>query len=207
MPISVKVYCYHRLLSEGLGRLLEGEEDFEVVGLFSPADEIEVITARRAHILLTEAGVFLPSADGILDGEMARILLLWSGLQRQTGKYQLPRLVSRGISGIIPEDTSTDVLKKALRAVHGGELWLNRRLMEEMISTGNDTRAQLTVKEREIMSAVCRGLRNKEIGRQLGISEQTVKMHCNRIYKKLGVTDRLQLALYGYRSGESFDTI
>ncbi len=207
MPIALKIYCHHRLLSEGLGSLLEKEEDFDIVGLFSPADEFEVIAGRMADILLTETGIFLPSADEILAHEDAKVLLLWNGSQRHPEAYQLPRLVSRGISGIVPEESSTDLLKKAVRAVHAGELWLNRKLMEELISDRVDARAQLTRQERAIVSAICRGLRNKEIARQLGISEQTVKAHCNRIYKKLGVTDRLQLALYGYRTGEPLETL
>ena len=54
-------------------------------------------------------------------------------------------------------------------------------------------------KEKEVVSLICHGYRNKEIAQKLDISEQTVKSHCNRIYKKVGVTDRLQLALYTNR--------
>jgi DNA-binding NarL/FixJ family response regulator len=56
----------------------------------------------------------------------------------------------------------------------------------------------LTGKEEEITSLICKGFRNKEIAQKLNISEQTVKSHCNRIYKKVGVSDRVQLALYFY---------
>jgi len=60
-------------------------------------------------------------------------------------------------------------------------------------------RVKLTEAEKQIVFLICEGFRNKEIGKKLEISEKTVKSHCNRIYKKVGVTDRLQLATYIYK--------
>jgi DNA-binding NarL/FixJ family response regulator len=62
-----------------------------------------------------------------------------------------------------------------------------------------EKKIDLTKKEKEIVSLICNGCRNKEIAQRLDISEQTVKSHCNRIYKKVGVSDRLQLALYTHK--------
>jgi DNA-binding NarL/FixJ family response regulator len=68
------------------------------------------------------------------------------------------------------------------------------RLMACMKHSAPNVR--LAQREKEIISHICQGFKNKEIAQKLNISEQTVKSHCNRIYKKLGVNDRLQLALY-----------
>jgi DNA-binding NarL/FixJ family response regulator len=62
-----------------------------------------------------------------------------------------------------------------------------------------DRKIDLTRKEKEIVSLICHGYRNKEIAQKLAITEQTVKSHCNRIFKKVGVSDRLQLALYTHK--------
>jgi DNA-binding NarL/FixJ family response regulator len=62
-----------------------------------------------------------------------------------------------------------------------------------------EKKIDLSKKEKEIVSLICHGCRNKEIAQRLDISEQTVKSHCNRIYKKVGVSDRLQLALYTHK--------
>ena len=90
---------------------------------------------------------------------------------------------------------------QAIKVVHSGELWLDRKMLKGVIHQMNpsEKKVSLTKKEKEIVSLICEGLRNKEIAQKLNISEQTVKSHCNRIFKKVGVSDRLQLALYTHK--------
>ncbi|MEW6584525.1 MAG: response regulator transcription factor, partial [Nitrospirota bacterium] len=89
----------------------------------------------------------------------------------------------------------------AVKVVLSGELWLDRKLIKNLLSNMRtfEKKVDLTKKEREIVSLICHGYRNKEIAQRLDISEQTVKSHCNRIFKKVGVSDRLQLALHTRR--------
>ena len=104
--------------------------------------------------------------------------------------------------GILPPASTTDLLKKAIKAVAAGELWLDRKTMSKIITNDKaleKNEINLTKTEKEIVSLLCEGYRNKEIAVKLNITEQTVKSHCNRAFKKAGVTDRLQLAVQAYK--------
>jgi DNA-binding NarL/FixJ family response regulator len=113
----------------------------------------------------------------------------------------LQSLISKGIVGILPPSADAELLKKALRATLMGELWLDRPTLMKLLACMKQAspNVRLAQREKEIISHICQGFRNKEIAQKLQISEQTVKSHCNRIYKKLGVADRLQLALHSHK--------
>jgi two-component system nitrate/nitrite response regulator NarL len=107
-------------------------------------------------------------------------------------------LISRGVAGLLPSGVDVGILRKAVKAVSSGELWFERRVIGQMIchaTLARKEREKLTGLEKEVTSLICLGCKNKEIARKLDISEQTVKSHCNRIYKKMEVSDRLQLAV------------
>jgi DNA-binding NarL/FixJ family response regulator len=95
----------------------------------------------------------------------------------------------------------SETLRKAVKVVYSGELWLDRKLIRDVLYNMShvEKKVDLTRKEKEIVSLICNGYRNKEIAQKLDITEQTVKSHCNRIFKKVGVSDRLQLALYTHK--------
>lgn len=100
------------------------------------------------------------------------------------------------------KQSASDVLLKSIRKVHDGEIWLDARLTTKVFETFRRlaaTRRQkplLSDREREIVQLVTQGFRNREIGEELSISEQTVKNHMHNIFDKVGVSDRLELALY-----------
>jgi len=91
--------------------------------------------------------------------------------------------------------------------VHGGEIWLDNGMTAEVIdafkksaeSNQRTVKPLLSSREREVLQLVTQGFRNREIGKELFISEQTVKNHLHNIFDKLGVSDRLELALYAIR--------
>jgi DNA-binding NarL/FixJ family response regulator len=120
--------------------------------------------------------------------------------------------VRQGCCGIVPRQTSTELLIKCIRKVHVGEFWLDRTTTAEVIrrlakkgsgSPGTGARlglreqgGALSTREREIVILVAQGFKNKEMAERMFISEQTVKNHLHNIFDKLGVSDRLELALY-----------
>lgn len=104
-------------------------------------------------------------------------------------------LISKGVVGILSAETDSGLLKKAILSVASGGLWITRGIVKTALCQPAASKRNLTNQESKVASYICHGLRNKEIAQKLDISEQTVKSHCNRIYKKFGVTDRLQLAL------------
>jgi DNA-binding NarL/FixJ family response regulator len=115
-----------------------------------------------------------------------------------------------GTCGIVLKQTATDLLIKSIRKVHSGEIWLDshttaavmRQFSSAMEPTplgGRDRdrdRSPLSQREREIVVLVAQGFKNKEMAEKMFISEQTVKNHLHNIFDKLGVSDRLELALY-----------
>jgi DNA-binding NarL/FixJ family response regulator len=114
------------------------------------------------------------------------------------------RAMRLGARGIVLKQSASDLLVKSIHRVHAGEIWLDNRITTEVLkaftksSDGGPKRDKplLSSRETEIVKLVAGGLRNKEIGEKLFISEQTVKNHLHNIFDKLGVSDRLELALY-----------
>lgn len=128
---------------------------------------------------------------------MARVLVL--GENRDTLAARALRL---GAAGYLDWESSLPVLIKAIRGVHAGELWAERRVAFALLRNGQPSaQHQLTPRELHVLEALAEGKRNKEIAEALAISETTVKSHLNRAYHKLHLSDRLQAALYVERHG------
>src|SRR5262249_33174451 len=121
-----------------------------------------------------------------------------------------------GCSGIVLKQTAPDLIVKSIRKVHGGEIWLDSHTTAAVMrqfSTGLEgsggsasggkgrERSPLSTREREIVALVAQGYKNKEMAEKMFISEQTVKNHLHNIFDKLGVSDRLELALYAIHKG------
>jgi DNA-binding NarL/FixJ family response regulator len=122
---------------------------------------------------------------------------------------EIADLFSRGAWGIFSPSDGIDILKKAIRTVSGGEIWACRQNSSHIIRhlRKTDRRAHrkdgsvLSGRECQVLSLVAGGLKNKQIADKLCISEQTVKVHLNNIFKKIGVKDRLQAALFAMDKG------
>ena len=118
---------------------------------------------------------------------------------------EILEFVRRGACGVIPRSISPDLLVKCIRKVNAGETWLDNRAVNLVIEayraqalklTTPKPRTKLNAKELMIIAGVTQGLRNKEIAAEVGTTEQVVKNYLRKIYDKLGVSDRLELALY-----------
>ncbi len=123
----------------------------------------------------------------------AKIVLIDTGLKE---KFLLKVLTEYKMAGIIAPYTDINLFKKALKVISEGQIWLDNRYLKHLIQNIEKTSPKgifLTPKEKEIMSLVCEGLSNKEIADKLKVSEQTVKAHLHRIYKKFGISSRTQL--------------
>jgi len=137
-----------------------------------------------------------------MDNNRTSMLVIGDSTMPDDIENKIPELVAMGVHGILSKETHLDVVKKAIKVIYVGELWLDRRLIKNILSYVNSVAKRkiiLTEKEREIIELICSGYRNKEIAQRLEITEQTVKSHCNKIFKKIGVTDRVQLVLYSNR--------
>jgi DNA-binding NarL/FixJ family response regulator len=130
-----------------------------------------------------------------------RILVLTASEDEEA----LAQTMKLGASGVVLKTTATEMLMQAIRKVSSGEMWLDARVTARVIKNLAEPRAAgrayedatgLTPREREIAALVGQGYRYREIAEMLSISEQTVKNHLRNMFHKLGVSDRLQLALY-----------
>jgi DNA-binding NarL/FixJ family response regulator len=198
--IRVLVADDHTLFREGLCQLLEAEADVTVAGEAQTAEEcLRLATELAPHVVLLD--LMLPDRHGLevleeLVAAGARVIVLTAS-EDERDYVEAVRL---GARGLVLKQAASDRLLEGIRKVYRGEVWLDRRVAAEVkraleapAGAGRDV---LTSRELEIVTLVARGFRNKEIGEKLDISEQTVKNHLHNIFDKLGVSDRLELALY-----------
>jgi DNA-binding NarL/FixJ family response regulator len=149
----------------------------------------------------------MPDKDGLavleevnFDSMPTRVIVLTA----TEDDREVVRAVRMGARGIVLKDSATELLLKSIRTVHAGEIWLDKKKTSDVIeafkkSAESGPRREkplLSDREKEIVQLVAQGFRNREIGEKLFISEQTVKNHLHNIFDKLGVSDRLELALY-----------
>ena len=206
MPLRLAIGCNNYLFCEGLKGLLQDERDIDIIGIFDGGSgtlpDLKKILKLEPDVILADYSadfnILLGLPEDALTTKRLKIILIGDSTLRYIADKQLKELVLKGVVGILPPSADSELLKKALQAVFSGELWLDRNTLMKILASmkQQEQNTSLAKREREIVFHICQGFRNKEIARKLDISEQTVKSHCHRIYKKLGVSDRLQLALY-----------
>jgi two-component system, NarL family, nitrate/nitrite response regulator NarL len=204
----------------GLTRLLNAECDFNVVGSFYEGTScIQAIRDLAPDIALLD--VSMPGLTGLevlaavnLEHLPTRIVLLSAAAEHR----DLIVAIARGAYGVIHKDVPPGVLVQSLRQVAAGRRLLPLPSLESQAQHGSNSNSNgdmltvLTEREREIVRLVSEGLSNKEVGRQLNISDGTIKVHLHHVYQKLAISNRTALAALtlsqhgsGDSSGESGD--
>lgn len=215
--IRIVVADDHPIFRDGLCKLLALEDDFEVVAQAQDGREVlDVLQQYEPDILLLD--LKMPGLDGL--GTLQRLQAARNRtrvivLTASDDKNEFVQAMKLGTSGIVLKQTATDLLIKSIRKVHAGEIWLDSHTTAAVIRqfvSADDVpapqqaaapvaprereRSPLSQREREIVALVAQGFKNKEMAEKMFISEQTVKNHLHNIFDKLGVSDRLELALY-----------
>ncbi|HWE53473.1 MAG TPA: response regulator transcription factor [Bryobacteraceae bacterium] len=212
--IRIVVIEDQTLFRDGLTTLLSGQEDLEVVGSTDSLPvAVEHIRKVRPDIVLVGWPASSTNSQKVFAAiheakATTRVIML----VKEDAREDFVEAVRLGCSGIVPKQTSTELLLKSIRKVHAGEFWLDRMTTADVIrrlakkggsgSAGGarlglrEHAAALSQRELEIVVLVARGFKNKEMAERMFISEQTVKNHLHNIFDKLGVSDRLELALY-----------
>jgi two-component system, NarL family, nitrate/nitrite response regulator NarL len=222
-PIRIVIADDHPIFRDGLRRLLESESDMKVVGEACDGREaVKLATEIKPDILLLDLA--MPhhtgldalrdlSASGGAAGAV-RIILLTAAAE----KKQVVEALQLGARGVVLKDSATLLLLKSIHAVMSGEYWVGRESVSNLVlylrnlmqSTNEETKQKkfgLTPRELEIVSAVVAGYANREIAEYFKISEDTVKHHLSNIFDKLGVSTRLELALFAVNQGLPLKTI
>ena len=204
--IRILVADDHAIFREGLRKLLDAAEEIQIVGEASNGVEcIKMLAKYKPDILLLD--LRMPEKDGLgvleeinFDSMPTRVIVLTAAEDDR----DVVRAMRLGARGVVLKQSASDLLVKSIRKVSDGEIWLDNRMTAEVMkafSKSSDSgprreKPLLSDREKEIVQLVAQGFRNKEIGEKLFISEQTVKNHLHNIFDKLGVSDRLELALY-----------
>jgi DNA-binding NarL/FixJ family response regulator len=208
----------HPIVRDGLKKLLLLEDDFEIVG--EAGDGREVLSKVQEvdpDVLLLD--LRMPNLDGLAalqalqqTNKRTRVIVLTAS----EDKNEFVQAMKLGCSGIVLKQTAPDLIVKSIRKVNSGEIWLDSHTTAAVMrqfSTNLDgstsqggngkgrERSPLSTREREIVALVAQGYKNKEMAEKMFISEQTVKNHLHNIFDKLGVSDRLELALYAIHKG------
>ena len=211
--ISVLIVDDQDLVREGLRMLLEAEPDLSVVGEAGTGGQA-LAQARRLDPDVILMDVRMPEMNGIeattrlvQAGSRARILMLTTF---NLDEYVYHALKA-GASGFLLKDTNREQLTSAVRAASAGETLLapaiTRRLIEDFCrgpapgAAAGTAAARLTERELGVVRLVAQGMSNTEIAARLYLSEATVKSHIARILAKLGLRDRVQVAVFAYENG------
>ena len=205
-PIRVIVADTQAIFRAGLRKIFALEDDIRVVGQAETyAQTISAVGKFSGDILIFEAALATDPAEAVAE------ILRQSPTCKLVVVTETPNegltleLFRRGAHGIVSREVEPDMLVQCLRKVAVGEPFLETKAVNWVLEAyrtqatrpnAGRTKVQLTPKETLIVSCVTQGMKNKEIAQRVGTTEQVVKNYLRKVYDKLGVADRLELALY-----------
>ncbi|HEU5402811.1 MAG TPA: response regulator transcription factor [Terriglobales bacterium] len=190
----------------GIRKVVALEDDIRVVAQTETLPQtLASLNKFPTDVLLFGTMMSPNPADAVTElmkgHENLRIVLV----SPELGEEQTVDFLRRGVRGIVTRSVSPDLLVKCVKKVHVGETWLDNQGVNWVIEayraqasqlTGPRPKVRLTEKELLIIAGVTQGMKNKDIAQEVGTTEQVVKNYLRKVYDKLGVSDRLELALY-----------
>lgn len=190
----------------GTKKVFALEDDIRVVAQAETLGQVLAASQKYpAEVILFETAVSSNPAEAVSEilrkAPKAKIIVLVAEMDED----DTLEFFRRGVRGIISRSIAPELLVKCVRKIAGGETWIDNQSVTWVIEAYRQqaaqlmtprSRAKLSDKELLIISCVTQGLRNKEIAHELGTTEQVIKNYLRKVYDKLGVSDRLELALY-----------
>ena len=207
--INVLIADDHPIFRSGLRALIEAESGVRITGEAADGEQAVALTRKlKPDVLLLD--LVMPKLSGL---EVLRELSAGPPLPTRSviltaaiADEQITEALRLGARGVVLKDASTQLLVKSIRCVVAGEFWIGRGNVQGLIqalqmahSTPPEDpvkRFGLTARELEVINTIVEGYSNKEIAHRFSISEQTVKHHLSSIFDKIGVSNRLELALF-----------
>ena len=207
MAVNILLADDHRMVREGLKQLLETDSEINVVAEAGDGYECLNLTNKtKPDIVLLD--INMPNMDGIqvLNIMKKKMLCKVIVLTIHNEIEYLVKALEIGCDGFILKDSDFDTLKKAIFSVYSGETYIEPSLMPLLNSSLaerdvlKEKVSDLTRREMEVLKMIASGAFNKEIALTLNISERTVKNHVSNIFKKIGVSDRTQAAVFAIKN-------
>lgn len=210
-PITISILASLKLVRDYLRALLESDKSLKIVSVADDqASLLESAAANPPDIallcLLDDEGHHISFiAELAKKAPGVKIIVLSS----PNSNLDQPASLKLGVRGIVGANQNIRVLKRAIQQVFEGEVWLNQRLMDQLLNgSGNGGGShkrgsrvhELTKREVQIIELVGLGMNNKAIAAELKITEATVRHHLSSIYSKLHLEDRLNLAIFAYQT-------
>src|SRR5579859_3269995 len=204
--VRVIVADTQAIFRAGLRKIFALEDDIRVVGQAETLAQTQAAVAKfSADILIFESALTQNPVESVVElmrqSPKLRIVVVTPGSDEELTL----ELFRRGVHGIVSREVEPELLVDCLRKVSAGEPWLDSQGIHWVMEAyrnqsnrpaGSRPKVQLTPKETLIVSCVTQGMKNKEIALRVGTTEQVVKNYLRKVYDKLGVADRLELALY-----------
>ena len=213
--IRIVIADDHPIFRDGLRRLLEAEPGLKVIGEASDgSDAVKLARQLKPDVMLLDLAMpRQPGLEALRDlstggANGVKVILLTAAAE----KHQIVEALQLGARGVVLKQSASDLLVKSIHTVMAGEYWVGREAVSNLVqylrmqmqASNEESRQKkfgLTPRELEIVSAVVAGYSNKEIAEYFKISEDTVKHHLSNIFDKLGVSTRLELALFAVNQG------
>jgi len=190
----------HSLFRQGLKELLLLQPEVEVVGEVQRLSELSsMLTTTGCDVLLLDLQM-----ERWVGGDIERLsrvtrIVVLTASERKEDAMAALRM---GAHAFVQKRYAVETLMEAIRSAAQGLVWIPPALQAELaLQLRSPWRSQLSNRETEIIRCVAAGLRNAEVAERLSIGESTVKTHLNNIFQKLGIRDRVELALYAHRVG------
>jgi two-component system nitrate/nitrite response regulator NarL len=204
--VRVIVADTQAIFRAGLRKIFALEDDIRVVGQAETLSQTQSALSKfSADILIFESALVPSPVEVVLEimrqHPNLKVVVVTPGADEE----MTLELFRRGVHGILSREVEAEVMVTCLRKVASGESWLDGQGIRWVMqayrtqgtrAAGGRPKVQLTPKESLIVSCVTQGMKNKEIALRVGTTEQVVKNYLRKVYDKLGVADRLELALY-----------
>ena len=207
--IRIVIADDHPIFRDGLKKLLEMDPAFRVIGEASDGGEaVKLVLQLKPDILLLDLSMpRVPGLEALAEIAREHVPVRTILLTAQIERAQIVEALQLGAKGVVLKESATQLLLKAISSVMAGGFWVGRESVSDLVATlrelmpkggeeGAPRRFGLTPRELEVISTIVAGYTNKDIAEKFNISEQTVKHHLTNIFDKLGVSNRLELALY-----------
>jgi DNA-binding NarL/FixJ family response regulator len=190
----------------GMRKVFALEDDIRVVAQAESLENLySALTRFPTDVVVLEGHLIAGTVDAIPEfmrrAPEAKLIVQVS----ESDENNTVELYRRGVRGVVSRSISPDLLVKCVRRIAAGETWIDNQSISWVIDayraqasvlTNPKSQPRLSEKELAIIACITRGMRNKEVAYQIGTTEQVIKNYLRKIYDKLGVADRLELALY-----------